>query len=617
MPFIPDAQPTGKFVPAAPEQGNMYTQGAEDIVYDPMGVPLSTSSYGSGTTGVTDLARRGLTATAALPVNIATGVAKNVGGLAQTVGKYFGGGQTGDEMVNAINQIEEGTQKASGDIGGTIAAGGSMLGQAAPYLGGFGAGSMIPSFAQRVAQGAGMGVVSGFATPEKVGLTPEQFADQKAGTVALQGGLGAAFPVAGQMIKGGYNAIKGAVEPLYEQGRNRILGRALREFSGGQDELAIQNLKNAQPLVSGSMPTVGQAAGVPSLAALERTAAANSPETVNAIAARKAAQNQAQIGALENIATPTRVAKYSDIQERLGEELYADALKPLNLGKLNKKTQAEIDGLINRPAIANAMEAAKTNAANKGINIADPAGSMTGLHQTKMALDREIAGVKAKLARDQAGSTSAELDALNSAKTDLLKFMERVSPEYKIARETYARVSKPVEQLETIKGLAEKSVSSGSEKIKFEQFANNLDKLKKEGVLSDRQVERLNNVLEDMRRVKYAETEGKNVGSDTVQKLAFSNLMNQIGLPNALRNFAPAGIIGGTLERVGDAVYGGANQKLKTKLAETMLDPAQAARLMENVKPYAASQVGRPMTDKMAEAEKAKALAKMLMMQRL
>ena len=616
MPFIPDAQPTGRFVPAAPEQGNMYTQGAEDIVYDPMGVPLTTSSYGSAPTGFTDTARKGLTATAALPVNIATGVAKNVGGLAQTVGKYFGGGQTGDEMVNAINQIEEGTQKASGDIGGTIAAGGSMVGQAAPWMSTMG-GGMIPSFAQRVAQGAGMGVASGFATPEKTGLTPEQFADQKAGTVALQGGLGAAFPVAGQLIKGGYNAVKGAVEPLYEQGRNRILGRALREFSGGQDELAIQNLKNAQPLVSGSMPTVGQAAGVPSLAALERTAAANSPETVNAIAARKAAQNQAQIGALENIATPTRVAKYSDIQERLGEELYADALKPLNLGKLTKKTQSEINGLISRPAIANAMEAAKTNAANKGINIADPAGSMTGLHQTKMALDREIASVKGKLARDQAGSTSAELDALNSAKTDLLKFMENVSPAYKTARETYARVSKPVEQLETIKGLAEKSVSSGSEKIKFEQFANNLDKLKKEGVLSDRQVERLNNVLEDMRRVKYAETEGKNVGSDTVQKLAFSNLMNQIGLPNALRNFAPAGIVGGTLERVGDAVYGGANQKLKTKLAETMLDPAQAARLMENVKPYAASQVGRPMTDKMAEAEKAKALAKMLMMQRL
>jgi len=39
---------------AQPEQGNMYTQSAEDIQYDPMsGVPLNTSSYGSGTTGAT------------------------------------------------------------------------------------------------------------------------------------------------------------------------------------------------------------------------------------------------------------------------------------------------------------------------------------------------------------------------------------------------------------------------------------------------------------------------------------------------------------------------------------------------------------------------------------
>ena len=613
MPFIPDAPTTGKFVPAAPEQGNMYTQGAEDIIYDPMGVPLYTSSYGSGTTGNTDLARRGLTATAALPVNIATGVAKNVGGVAQTLGKYFGGGQTGDNMVNAINQIEEGTQKASGDLGGTIAAGGSMVGQAAPWMATMGSG-MIPSFAQRVAQGAGMGIASGFATPEKVGLTPEQFADQKASTVALQGALGAGFPVAGQMIKSGYNALKGAVEPLYEQGRNRILGRALREFAGGQDEAAIQNLKNAQPLVSGSMPTVGQAAGVPSLAALERTAAANSPETVNAVAARKAAQNEAQVNALENIATPTRMGKYVDLRTRLGDELYADALKPISLGELTPEMSAQIKGLIKTPAIKDAMEQARVNAANRGIDMTNPSGSMRGLHETKMALDDEIARLNAM---DPTGSQKARLNSLVTAKDRLLGFIEEVSPEYKTARETFAKISKPIEQLESIKTLAEKSVSPSTEKIKFDQFAKNLEKLKNEGVISTRQAERLDAVLEDMKRVKYAETAGKDVGSDTVQKLAFSNLMNQIGLPNALRNFAPSGIVGGALERVGDAIYGGANQKLKTKLAETMLDPAQAARLMENVKPYAASQVGRPMTDKMAKEEQTKALAKMLMMQRL
>jgi hypothetical protein len=606
MPFIPDAPSTGRFVPAAPEQGNMYTQSAEDIQYDPMsGVPLNTSSYGSGPTGYTETARKGLTTAAALPVNIATGVAKNVGGVAQTLGKYFGGGQTADQMVNAINQIESGTQAASGDTGGMINAVGSAVGQAAPYLA-MGGGA-IPSFAKAVERGFVTGVGSALATPEQVGLTPEQFAEAKKKEVMIQGGIGAAIPFAGKLIGTGYNAVKGALEPFYETGRNRILGRALREFSGGEADTAIANLTNAPQLVKGSMPTVGQAAGVPSLAALENSVMASSPEAKNLLAGAKAAQDQARVNALESIATPTRISKYADIQERLGEELYADALKPINLGKITKKTQAEIDSLVNRPAIADAMEQARRNAANKNIDISDPAGSMRGLHETKMALDREIAAVKGKLERDQAGSTSAELDALNTAKTDLLKFMEKISPAYKTARETYARVSKPVEQLETIQKLAKGSVSELNDKVKAGQFMNNLAKLKDEGMLSDAQFTRLSNIAEDIKRSTKAEAAGRGTGSDTAQKLAYANMLNMSGIPNALRNWGPTQTIGNLIGRAADVGYGRQNRELQQRLAETMVNPAEAARLMQITAP--STSVAGPKT------EKAKQLAKLLMMQ--
>jgi hypothetical protein len=591
----------------APEQGNMYTQGAEDIVYDQAsGMPLYTSSYGSAPTGTTETYQKGLTAAAALPVNIATGVAKNAGGVAQTLGKYFGvGGRSADEMVNAINQIESGTQAASGDTGGTISAIGSAVGQAAPWLAT--GGGVIPSFAKAVERGFVTGGASALATPEQVGLTHEQFADAKKKNIMLQSGLGVTMPFAGKLIGTGYNAVKGALEPFYETGKNQILGRALREFAGGEADTAISNLKNAPELVKGSIPTVGQAAGVPSLAALENSVMASSPQAKNLLAGTKAAQEQARVNALEGIATPTRVGKYADLRERLGEELYADALKPLNLGTLTPKMEKEIGGLISRPAIANAMEAAKTNAANKGLNIADPAGSMTGLHQTKMALDREIASVKGKLARDQAGSTSAELDALNSAKTDLLKFMEKVSPEYKTARETYARVSKPVEQLESIQGLAKSSVSELSDKVKAGQFMNNLAKLKDEGILSDAQLKRLTNIAEDIKRGTKAEAAGRGTGSDTAQKLAYNNMLNMSGIPNALRNWGPTQTIGNMLGRAADFGYGRQNKELQAKLAETMVNPAEAARLMEMAAPKVS--VAGPTT------QKAKQLAKMLMMQ--
>lgn len=456
----------------------------------------------------------------------------------------------------------------------------------------------IPSFALATGEPAAIG--GGTAAL----MTPT--AEGRGQAAAVDAGLSTLFPVAGKMIGSGYNAVKGAVEPFYEGGRNKIIGRALREFAGNDADLAVRNLKNAPELVQGSMPTVGQSAGVPSLAALERTAMATSPEAANALAARKLAQSNAQVNALENIATPTRMGKYVDLQTRLGDELYTDALKPLNLGKLSVGQVTEIKGLTETPAIRRAMDQARENAANRGMNIADPAGSMRGLHETKMALDEQIGAVKAKLDRDGLGATSAELDGLNKAKDRLLGFMEKVSPEYKTARETYSRISKPVEQLSTIKDLASKSVSPQSDAIKVGQYLNNLKKLKDEGTLSAGQYKRLEAIAEDIKRMSAADTAGRGVGSDTVQKLAYSNMLNLQGIPNALRNFGPASFVGNVAGRIGDVAYGSANKQLKGQLAETLMEPQTAARLME--------QAGLS-TKADAKSEKSKQLARLLMMQ--
>jgi hypothetical protein len=198
---------------ATPEKGNMFTQSAEDIQYSPEGVPLNTSSYGSGTTGGTDYARQALTTTAALPVNIATGVAKNAGGLAQTVNRYFGGESTQgnlskpEEFLNAINQIETGTQQQSGSP--NLLKGASMVGQAAPYFATGGRIGTIPSFTRNVGQGALIGAGSALATPEEVGLTPEQFREAKNKNIGIQTVLGGAFPVAGELVSKTANALRG------------------------------------------------------------------------------------------------------------------------------------------------------------------------------------------------------------------------------------------------------------------------------------------------------------------------------------------------------------------------------------------------------------------------
>lgn len=249
-----------------PETGNMYTQSAEDIQYDPMsGAPLNTSSYGSATEGGTDWARKALTTTAALPINVATGVAKNVGGLAQTVNRYFGGDSSKgrlsapEEALNAINQIETGTQQQAGSP--NLLKGASMVGQAAPYFAGGGAMQIgkIPSYVTNIGRGIAGGGVSALATPEELGLTPEQFREAKNKNIAIQSAIGGAFPAVGET----YKAFRGAqISPQMQAAVNEarqagytvpptqagggIINRALEGLAGKASTLQEASVRNQE-----------------------------------------------------------------------------------------------------------------------------------------------------------------------------------------------------------------------------------------------------------------------------------------------------------------------------------------------------------------------------------
>jgi hypothetical protein len=486
------------------------------------------------------------------------------------------GGRGGvSEAVKRLSQEADVYSEANPASYGT----GRVTGVALPAVGMSRGIGMIPSFGKNpyfsgAVIGSGTGAASGALQPVETGETGMPMYEQmgrNARTGLLIGApVGAVAPAIGQLVDKGVRAGKALIEPFFESGQEKILGRFLRQMSGGEEAKAMRNLRNPQELVAGSKPTVAEVAQVPSLAALERTLIATDQTAGNLMAQRQAQNAQAQAAALRNIAPASRSTKYVNLREQIADDLYSDALKPLNLGTLDSKTTAQITNLTKRPAIAKAMEAAKENAANKGIDIADPAGSMRGLHETKMALDRQIKGVEAKLLRDNAGSSSAELDALRAAKTDLLKFMEsdKISPVYKAARVNYERLSKPIEQLESIAKLADKSISPETEKIYISQFSKNLDSLKKSGNISDRQIARLEAIEQDLARGKFAATEGKGVGSDTVQKLVYNNLMNEVGLPISASS------------RLGKFVYGDINDQMKKKLAETMLDPQEALRLM-------------------------------------
>jgi hypothetical protein len=614
---------------------SLYT---EDTVYDPMsGMPLSSPAYGPEISGKAKVAKDILTGVAALPVSVATGVARSSGavGIPQLISKATGS-KYGDEMVNALGQIEKGMEQQGGEY---LQKGANIIGQAAPFvMGGMGAVNgvsspmgvtsisdkatqlaskipLLPSYAQNILGNVGLGVTAQAISPEKTGLSGQDFVNEKLGNMATTGALSGALPVAGQALAWTGNkalqGVKSVVEPLYEGGREKILGRALREATGGESQKAISNLKAYQPSVSGTKLTAGEVSGVPSLAATQRAVMATTPEATNLATARQASNAQARTQALENIATDTRLGKYATLRERVADDLYEDALnKSMSFDKLPRNLQLEASSLSTTPAIKTAMNEAKTNAANRGLDIGDPAGSLRGLHETKMALDDQINNLQSILEKSgKKGAKNAELDGLISAKNRLLNFIENknISPEYKQARQTYAKLSKPVEQLESIQKLAEKSVNPKDQQIYAGRFFNQLEALKKEGVLSPRQIQRLEAIADDLRKVDFGQTAGRGVGSDTVQKLAYTNMLNQTGIPNVLRDLPAGQVIGGLASRVGDVVYGNANRQLTSKLAESLMNPQETARLME---------LGGKGTSPILSQQQ-KQLAKILMMQRL
>jgi hypothetical protein len=493
---------------------------------------------------------------------------KNVGALTELVSPQYGKPitQFGQAMTNASTEANP--------ITGTI-------GQIASYVAPTNAVSkLLPTVKALMPNMAKQAAVGGTVA---AGTTPGSF-EERLPEIALNAAMGGTLPIVGAGINKLYQGGKSMIEPLYEQGKNAIIARALREFSGGDANKAIVNLTASKPIVEGSVPTVGQAANVPSLAAAERALIGSTPEATNMLANRQAQNALARTNVLENIASPSRVEKYTNLREKLGDDLYEPALKKaMDFSKLTPELQKQVNNLIKAPAIQNAMEKARTNALNKEIDIGDPAGSLRGLHETKLALDREINAVKAKLERDNAGATSAELDGLKAAKNRLLSFIEnpQISPEYKQARETFARLSKPVNQLEEISKLADKSVSPKENTIYTDRFFKELDKLKKENVLSKQQIARLETIGQDLKSKSFAENAGRGVGSNTMQNLAYANMANQVGIPNMLRNMPGGQIVGGIAKRAGDVVYGKANKEIANQMAETFLSPQRAAELMQ------------------------------------
>ena len=457
-----------------------------------------------------------------------------------------------------------------------------------------GAANMLSNLALRSAAG---GAVGGASTA---------LADSEhTGTGAIIGAL--APPAIGLLGRAGSSISKvlsAAAEPFYDAGKNAIIGRALRTAAGAQaDTVAARLAEAGMPftgpsqgiqrtvmgeIVPGSIPDVAQASGNAGVAALQRSAVATQPHMTTAMSERATAQNAARVNSLTDMAGAGGEREFTAAnRDATAGLMYGNANRAgLNVDMSFPEVAANVANFAQRmPAdvIAQAKKIAKID----GMATSDET-SLQGLHYTKLALDDLIG------AADRAGNGTLKR-AYTGLKNDLVTGMNNMSPDYAAASKTYASMSRPINQMDTAQAIIDKSVSKLNGNLQPNAFANSLTdktaasatgfgKATLENTMEPKQINLLQSILEDVQRSNAAQNTGRGPGSDTVQKLAYSNILERAGLPTMLTDFKPAQAVGNVMLRGADAIYGRANRELGQRLAEVMLDPAQAAAAMAAAK---------------------------------
>jgi hypothetical protein len=508
---------------------------------------------------------------------LAAGAGKAVTDAGRGIGQLFG--RVSDQDIAESRRLDAPLENTTAGKIGNIAGNVAMLAPTA----------MIPG-ANTITGAGTIGAITGALTTPGTGT-------ERATAALLQGGGGAL----GQAIPRVVGSMRAAAEPLTDAGRSKIIGRVMNKTVGDDTAAVVAKLRSAQPLLPGSAPTAAEVAESGGMAALQRAMSAADPE---AYANRGMSQASARLDAIRGIAGDEgKKELYRSARSSAAKDLYERAFSvPIEPENLTPAMRGEVTKLMQMPAIQDALTTARTNAANHGMDVSKLDGSIAGLHQAKLAMDDKIAALSSGTANQQNAAK-----AIQSARDRLVTFMENMSPDYNDARVTYAAMSKPVNQMDVGQALLDKLKPALSDHgalaketaASYAQALRNGDGIVKQAtgrdlpfnkVMDPEQIQTLNAVAQDLARKSNAQDLGRGVGSNTFQNFAMDNLAQTMGVPSAVKSLA--GVIPGlsptaTLlmkgaQGVGGLAYKNADEAIRRDMAQALLNPQAAARLMDN-----------------------------------
>jgi len=525
-------------------------------------------------------------------------------------GRYHQPPQWAYEHPDAYNLVQKVREyggpvvEAAGGLGGGIA--GSAAGTPAGPVGIIGGGILGASAGYGMAKDYlhGVDVFLGNAPPE----TAEQ---AKARTLEAMK-EGAAYEATGQLLGRTIGPVVRLGSRTVGGIRNALSPKAATylEAAEGRGREIVNALRGDVEIVPGAKPTAAEAAsGVGSTKFSSMGRAAEQLATTPASELRDA-QKAAQLAHIRTVGQTEEALAQGKIDRQTAAQRYY---------KLADDAVVETDDalmeLMHRPAVRSALNKAREISANKGVPLdipsIEPAGTkpsailsesgvpfestiaesgspITGkdLHTMKIALDDALSpNVTSSLGKE-------DVKAISDARGAFIKWFEDKVPAYGKARETFAKESKPINQMEVgqyLEGKLRPALGEDTAKLRAGQFVtavenapqtikkstgiSRFDKLT--DVLTDDQMKAVNAVRADLERQARTDLLAqRGGGSPDIEKIATQSA-KEVKLPNMLDAIVT------TANSILTRVAGHMDKKLAIEIATEMLDPKLAADALE------------------------------------
>jgi hypothetical protein len=379
-------------------------------------------------------------------------------------------------------------------------------------------------------------------------------------------------------------AVRGGVKGVdYVRNLFSPKNRTYLEAAGGKAPELINAMRDpGLQLIEGSRPTAAQAgSGVNAtkFAAMGEAAAKVLPDEYYARELENAAARQAAVQTVGK--TPAELENVRKWRAANAGVNYPKAFE------VAVKSDRALTDIANDPFVKKALSDAEDLSMSQGVTFKTK--PVEYIHNVKLALDKALAKT------GDAALSATERGRVQYRKTQLLDWLEKRVPEYKTAREVFARQSRPINQMEVGQFLEGKLVSALDEEApqRAASFATAVKDApgtikkatggggprytKLSDVLEPDQVAVIEAVREDLARAAKTKGQAKAAGGHAEIDKIVSSMGKVPGMLTpivTLTNY----ILG--------KVQGKMDRALAIQIATEMLDPALAANALEKAQKW-------------------------------